>query len=266
MRLFVICCAWLAVSALVPAAAWAPWGTGESVSPARSDEQVCRNGVTWQLATVSPPVVPPGRLPQSITTTNVVAREVVSTDVLAGPVNLILPLQPLYVDPDEVQLDDWAAGYPGIFTHHTVQTLQFKEPVQPQSQIRVTWDQGNLPQYVFPVWDVTTCHLMDLKPDAFPNRVRPRVGAVQVAVLSTPDFKARSIRSGTVRFGTGGERAEPRDADLVDVDGDGDSDLLMRFRTRDTGIACDSHAVKLEAKRDNGKTLNGEDSVMPVGC
>lgn len=89
-------------------------------------------------------------------------------------------------------------------------------------------------------------------------------GLLPVAILTTPDFAARTVDVRTVQFGPG--TAMPRQASLTDVDGDGDRDLLLHFETRDTGIACGQTAAELTAATISGATIAGTDNVRPVPC
>jgi hypothetical protein len=265
MRVVFVCCVCLATSALLPAAAWAPWGTGAMGPPAFKDEQVCRNGVTWRYVHIEAGGA-------DLLRPNAVATAAGEPVPLAGPVDMRVPAQPTYVDASEINDAGffWITGYPGVLTHSVVQTLQFKRVVSPNTDINVTWDEpgfvGPNSGFAFPTWTARKCHLIDLEPGEFPNEVHPRSLDVEVAVLTTHGFKAKRIKRASLRFGTNGFRASADRSKLVDVDRDDDRDLLVSFRTAHTGIDCASSSAKLRARLHDGTKISGTDSVLPVGC
>jgi hypothetical protein len=272
VRVIVVCGLCLLGSALLAATAWAPparWGTGAVGPPGFRNEQVCRDGVTWRYAEAydARPVAEQGPwppIPPTLTLHHVEASG--QAGRLAGPIELTVPLQPFYVDPALLGSDSigWIPGYAGLFTHHAISTLEFNKLVSPTSKIDVTW--AVFPGFALPEWGVDKCYLIDLEPGSFPNEVNPRGGRVDVAILSTPKFKAKKIRRSSVRLGADGATADARAFDLIDVDDDGDRDLVGEFRVRDTGIDCSSTEVRLRARLKNDAKVRGHDSVTPVGC
>lgn len=107
---------------------------------------------------------------------------------------------------------------------------------------------------------------VDVKPGAFPNSVNPRSnGVLTVAILTTPDFDAARVDPGTVALGPDGAGIVHR-ARLADVDGDRDLDLVLQFRTPQTGIRCGDTSVALAGKTFDGRQIAGQDSIRTVGC
>jgi len=113
----------------------------------------------------------------------------------------------------------------------------------------------------------TVAVLIDIKPNAFPNRINPRSkDKIPVAVLTTGGFDAATVDPTTVRFGATGAEASPVKSALKDVDGDGDKDLLLHFKTNQTGIACGDTSALLTGETFGGQAIAGSDSIKTVGC
>ena len=109
--------------------------------------------------------------------------------------------------------------------------------------------------------------LIDIKPGSFPNSINPRSrGVIPVAVLTTDTFDAADVDPDTVLFGKTGTEASPLHHTLEDVDSDGDLDLILHFRTQDTGIECRDTSASLNGETFNGKVIQGVDSVKTAGC
>lgn len=107
---------------------------------------------------------------------------------------------------------------------------------------------------------------IDLKPGSLSNPVNPRAsGMLPVAILSTAGFDARSVDPGTVRFGPAGTEAAPSRTAHEDADGDGATDVILHFRTAQTGITCATSSVTLTG-RAFGVPVSGTDSLLPTGC
>ena len=106
---------------------------------------------------------------------------------------------------------------------------------------------------------------IDIKPGNDVNPVNPRSkGVLKVAILTTENFDASKVDPHTVRFGAGA--AEPVGYRLKDFDSDGDYDLVLKFRTRETEIACGDAEAALTGQTFNGVRITGTDSVKTVGC
>jgi hypothetical protein len=94
---------------------------------------------------------------------------------------------------------------------------------------------------------------IDIKPSSFPNSINPDTnGVIPVAILTTDAFDATIVDASTVTFGPAGATMIHKNAHLEDVDGDGDTDMVLHFRTQDTGIAHGDTEAPL-----NGTTYDG---------
>ena len=108
---------------------------------------------------------------------------------------------------------------------------------------------------------------VDIKPGGVPNSINPRSrGVIPAAILTTADFDAATVAPSSVRFGPGGATIAHTTGHLEDVDRDGDLDLVLHFRTVDTGIACGDETASLTGETFDGQPIAGSDSVRTVGC
>lgn len=106
---------------------------------------------------------------------------------------------------------------------------------------------------------------IDVKPGSFPNSINLKnEGRIPVAVLSTPTFDASSIDPKSIRFGAGGDEAQPMSSTLSDVNGDGRRDFVAQFSTKATGLACTSASATLKGKTRDGTDISGSDSVRII--
>jgi hypothetical protein len=104
-----------------------------------------------------------------------------------------------------------------------------------------------------------------IKPDSDPNSINPfRRGVIPVAILTTEDFDALTVDADSVRFGPAEAEKRHKQAHVEDVDGDGDLDLLLHFRTQDTGIAPGDTEACLSGQTHDGVPITGCDSVRTV--
>jgi hypothetical protein len=79
---------------------------------------------------------------------------------------------------------------------------------------------------------------IDIRPWSDPNPINPfGQGLIPVAILTTEDFDALTVDDESVLFGLDEAEKVHGQAHFEDVDDDGDLDLLLHFRTQDTGIA-----------------------------
>jgi len=101
---------------------------------------------------------------------------------------------------------------------------------------------------------------IDIKPGSFPNSVNLKSnGVIPVAILTTSSFDATKVDPETVRFGREGWEAKPVHYALEDVDNDGDTDMILHFRTRETGIQPGDTTAKL-----TGRSFYGTDTILIV--
>jgi hypothetical protein len=106
---------------------------------------------------------------------------------------------------------------------------------------------------------------IDIKPGSFPNSINPDSnGVIPVAILTTSDFDATTVDASTVEFGPDGAMMIHKNAHLEDVDGDGDIDMVLHFRTQDTGIADGDTEASLSGETFDGQDILGTDSVRTV--
>ncbi|MDP2729015.1 MAG: hypothetical protein Q8O55_00805 [Dehalococcoidales bacterium] len=105
---------------------------------------------------------------------------------------------------------------------------------------------------------------IDIKPGSDPNSINPKSkGVIPVAILTTPDFDASTVDPDTVRFGP--DEAEAVHWALEDVDRDGDTDMILHFKTQDTGIQAGDTEATLTGEPVGGQVFAGTDSVRTVG-
>jgi len=108
---------------------------------------------------------------------------------------------------------------------------------------------------------------IDIKPGGDPNSINPRSrGVIPVAILTTEDFDATAVDPTMVLFGETGTEASPFHYAFEDVDGDGDIDMILHFRTQETGLVCGTTEAILTGKTLDGQAIEGSDSIKTVGC
>jgi hypothetical protein len=106
---------------------------------------------------------------------------------------------------------------------------------------------------------------IDIKPDTFPNSINPKSrGVISVAILTTPTFDATTVDPRSLQFGP--TFANPIHSALKDVDGDGALDMILQFRTQETGIQCGDTKASLTGQTNTGQAIEGSDSIRTVGC
>lgn len=108
---------------------------------------------------------------------------------------------------------------------------------------------------------------IDIKPGSYPNSINLKSkGVIQVAILTTDTLDATTVNSASVRFGATGTEAVPVHFALEDVDGDGDFDMILHFRTNETGIQCEDTFAFLVGATFSLQAIQGTDSIKTVGC
>jgi hypothetical protein len=108
---------------------------------------------------------------------------------------------------------------------------------------------------------------IDIKPGSFRNSINPQsLGLIPVAILTTNSFDATTVDPMTVLFGASGTEAAPVHSALEDLDGDGDTDIILHFKTPDTGIECGDASASLTGETFSGQMIQGSDSIKTAGC
>jgi hypothetical protein len=126
---------------------------------------------------------------------------------------------------------------------------------------------GLVTQFEFTIAAVPIEVAIDIKPGAPPNSINPRSrGVIPVAILTNDTFDAITVDPSTVRFGATGTEAAPEHFALQDVNGDGKADMILQFKTQETGIVCGNTSASLTGKTVGGQAINGSDSIRTVGC
>ena len=107
---------------------------------------------------------------------------------------------------------------------------------------------------------------MDIKPDNYNNKINSDSnGVIPVAILTTSDFDAGTVRVATLKFGPGEARATQ--SAMEDVDNDGDLDMILHFETAAVGFVCETNdAILLTGETLSGEKIHGVDSVSDVAC
>ena len=124
---------------------------------------------------------------------------------------------------------------------------------------------GNIPITTLEAFTPVIEVAIDITPGSFPNSINPRSrGVIPVAILTTETFDASTVDPAMVRFGP--DAAAPVHAALEDVDGDGDTDLILHFRTQDTGIVCGETSASLTGQTFGAQAVEGSDSIRTVPC
>ncbi len=104
---------------------------------------------------------------------------------------------------------------------------------------------------------------VDVKPGSDTNPINIKSnGLIPVAVLTTASLDASKINPSSVRFGpTGTEAAPAVPPSLEDVDGDGSLDLVLHFKTQDTGFKTSDTQAVLTGTTTSGIAFIGTDTV-----
>lgn len=111
---------------------------------------------------------------------------------------------------------------------------------------------------------------IDIMPNDAGNNLNLRSGpgaGFDVAILSDGEFfdapgliDPLSLKLGPRQANIWGS------ARIQDVDGDGDDDLVVKFLTQQTGIACGDTSVNLSGRTFASRSINGTDSVNTFNC
>jgi hypothetical protein len=108
---------------------------------------------------------------------------------------------------------------------------------------------------------------IDIKPGSVPNSINPKSnGVIPVAILTTDDFDATTVDPLSVEFGPNGATEFHGRGHIEDADGDGDQDIVLHFKTQQTGILCGDTEANLTGKTTSGQDISGMDEIQTVGC
>lgn len=112
---------------------------------------------------------------------------------------------------------------------------------------------------------------IDIMPNDGGNNLNLRSGpgsGFEVAILSVGEFFDAPTLIDPLSLKLGPRQANiwGNDARARDVDGDGDDDLLVKFLTQQTGIACGDSQVNLSGRTFGLQTISGADAVNTFNC
>lgn len=109
--------------------------------------------------------------------------------------------------------------------------------------------------------------VIDIKPGTENNSINSKnKGVIPIAILTTEDFDATTVDASSVLFGPNGATKEHKQDHIQDIDDDGDLDMLLHFRTQDTGIQCGDTSASLTGQTVGGQPFEGSDTVNTVRC
>ena len=89
---------------------------------------------------------------------------------------------------------------------------------------------------------------------------------IPVAIIGSETFDVTDVDVATLAFGPSGAPIAHPSGHLQDVNYDGVMDLVVHFRTQDTGIGCGGESATLTGETLDGLSFQGTDSIRPVGC
>jgi hypothetical protein len=105
--------------------------------------------------------------------------------------------------------------------------------------------------------------LIDIKPGDSTNPINLKnKGVIPVAIISTSTFDATTVDRASVTFGPIG--AKSVSSSLENVNGDGLLDLVLHFRTQQTGIHANDVQACLTGQTGTGMSIQGCDSIRIV--
>lgn len=108
---------------------------------------------------------------------------------------------------------------------------------------------------------------IDIKPESDANYINPKSnGVITVAILTTDTFDATQVETMSVEFGEEGATETHRKGHIYDVDEDGDNDMVLHFKTQESGITCGDMAAILTGETSEGIPIIGTDSISTIGC
>jgi hypothetical protein len=108
---------------------------------------------------------------------------------------------------------------------------------------------------------------IDIKPGNDRNSIGlSSEGTIPVAILTSDTFDATQLDWETVRFGPSGATEKRHRVDVTDADDDGDMDVVLHFKTRNTGILCGATEATLTGETFGGEQFAGSDVIKTIEC
>ena len=106
-----------------------------------------------------------------------------------------------------------------------------------------------------------------MKPGSASNTVNPKSnGVIPVAILTTETFDATTVNPVSVEFRPNRATEAHGKGHIEDVNNDGEPDLVLHFRTQDTGITCGVTSASLTGQTVGSERIEGSDAITTVGC
>lgn len=90
-------------------------------------------------------------------------------------------------------------------------------------------------------------------------------GLIPVAILSTSTFDATKVNPLSVKFGKTGTEASPVHSSLQDVNGDGLFDMVLQFKTQNTGLQPGDSQATLMGRTSDGTPFRGSTAIQVIG-
>jgi len=91
-------------------------------------------------------------------------------------------------------------------------------------------------------------------------------GVIPVAIITTDSFDATLVDPLSVEFGPNGALESHEKGHIEDVDNDGDLDIVLHFKTQETGIECGDTEVSLVGETFDGQYFIGSNNIATLGC
>jgi hypothetical protein len=108
---------------------------------------------------------------------------------------------------------------------------------------------------------------IDIKPGNDRNLIDlDSEGIITVAILTSDTFDATQLDWETVRFGSSGATEKHHRVHVRDADNDGDMDVVLHFKTRNTGILCGDPQATLTGETFGGAQFAGSDVIKTIKC